>query len=345
MPEGKGGPVKVWFDADNAPHVAVMKPLAEELTALGHSVRFTARDRAGTCGLLDLHRLDYLKVGGGRGGPIPVKALGIAVRAVRLAKAMGRWKPDVSFGHGSRALPLASWLLGVPSVAMYDYEWVNPLIFNLFCRRILVPEAVGMERCREAGIRAGKVRLYPGFKENLYLGGAEPDPEISRELGLLADRVKILVRPPATTAHYHNPEAETILAGLLERLAPDREVQLVWVPRTPGDFHPGRAEYGDRLLEPAGPYPGPQLILAMDAVIGGGGTMTREAAILGVPSYTFFRGRRGRVDETLERLGRLVFLERAGDFPAPRDLPAGKGPLRPREPRLAALIAGMITEL
>jgi predicted glycosyltransferase len=321
-----------------------MKPLAGELSAMGHSVRFTARDRAGTCRLLDLHRLGYTKVGDGRSGSAPAKALGIVIRALKLARTMERWKPDVSFGHGSRSLPLASRLLGVPSVTMYDYEWVNPLIFNLFCRRILLPESVGIDRCREAGVRTGRVSLYPGFKENLYLSGAEPDPEIFRELGLSGDRVKILVRPPATTAHYHNPEAEVILAGLLERLAFDGRVQTVWIPRASGDLPSRCSGFGDRLLVPSRAYPGSQMILAMDAVIGGGGTMTREAAILGVPSYTFFRGRPGRVDETLESEGRLVLLERAEDFPDPGNLPAAKEPLKPREPRLAAHIAGKILE-
>ena len=32
------------------------------------------------------------------------------------------------------------------------------------------------------------------------------------------------------------------------------------------------------------------MILECDIVIGGGGTMTREAAILGIPSLSFFKG-------------------------------------------------------
>ncbi|MCD4701762.1 MAG: DUF354 domain-containing protein, partial [Candidatus Aegiribacteria sp.] len=55
---------------------------------------------------------------------------------------------------------------------------------------------------------------------------------------------------------------------------------------------------------------GPQLILAMDIIIGGGGTMTREAAILGIPSVSFFRGRRGAVDDKLETLKRLKLIEK-----------------------------------
>ena len=37
--------------------------------------------------------------------------------------------------------------------------------------------------------------------------------------------------------------------------------------------------------------------------------MNREAAILGVPSYSFFKGFKGAVDEFLEKIGRLTFID------------------------------------
>ena len=36
--------------------------------------------------------------------------------------------------------------------------------------------------------------------------------------------------------------------------------------------------------------------------------MTREAALLGIPSYSFFRGRAGSVDEKLAAEGKLTLL-------------------------------------
>ena len=42
------------------------------------------------------------------------------------------------------------------------------------------------------------------------------------------------------------------------------------------------------------------LFCCVSGMISGGGTMTREAAVLGVPSYSFFRGREGQVDAWLE---------------------------------------------
>jgi uncharacterized protein len=317
--------MKVWFDADNAPHVLIMRPLAEELRRQGHEVRFTARDRASTCELMDLYGLPYVRVGGAFARGMIGKASGTLGRALELARAMAGWRADVSFGHGSRALPLASRLLGVPSVTMYDYEWVNPLIFNLCCRAILLPGVIDARRCREAGISGARARGYPGYKEELYLADESRRTDLRAELGLRDDLVRVLLRPPATTAHYHNPEAEVLLDHLLQRLAAAPDVQLIWLARGKD-----QAKFLSRfslanLVIPHKLYDGPSLVAGMDLVIGGGGTMTREAAILGVPSYSFFRGRAGRVDEALESEGRLVMLRE------PRDV-AQKLDLRRRNP-------------
>jgi len=302
--------MRIWFDADNGPHVLVMKPLAEELARRGHTVKFTARDRANTCELLDLYGFDYTKVGGPYGKSTIKKVLGTLKRAAQLRKAMKNWKADVSFGHGSRSLPIASKLLKVPSITMYDYEWVSPSIFNKFCRKILIPDAITKERAQEAGIDLNKVEFYPGFKENLYLNDIQPDPQIAEELNLKADKIKVLLRPPATTAHYHNPEAEEILNALLNKLLKNPEVQLIWIPRTEDQNELVEGNHKAEVIILTRVYSGPQLILAMDMIIGGGGTMTREAAILGIPSVSFFRGRRGSVDDKLEALNRLKLIER-----------------------------------
>ena len=300
--------MRIWFDADNAPHVLVMRPIAEELTKRGHTVKFTARDRSSTCELLDMYGLDYIKVGGEYGKSYVGKVLGTIRRAFQLKKAMKNWNADVSFGHGSRALPIASHMLKVLSITMYDYEWVNPKIFNRYCTRILLPDVITPERCKEAGIDLNKVHFFPGFKENLYLNDVEPDPTIAEELGLKEDKIKVLLRPPATTAHYHNPEAEEILNELLNKLLNDSRVQIIWLPRTPDQNELIKGDHEAEVIIPEKVYPGPQLILTCDVVIGGGGTMTREAAVLGILSYTFFAGRRGLVDKSLCLLDRLHYL-------------------------------------
>jgi len=301
--------LKIWFDADNGPHVLIMRPLAMELDRRGHEIRFTARDRTSTCELLDLYGFDYLKVGGSYGAGMSGKVKGTLGRAWSLTKAMRGEKAAVSFGHGSRALPIASRLLGVPTVTMYDYEWVDARLFNRFCRTILLPDSITLDRCGEAGISRAKARRYPGFKEELYLGGKDLDTTIPGDLGLDPDGISVLLRPPATTAHYHNPEAEIILDVILKRLAAMPGVQLVFLPRTPDQRElPVKAGIR-RVIIPTKVYDGPSLVACMDMVLSGGGTMTREAAIMGVPSYSFFRGRSGMVDEALAASGRLTMID------------------------------------
>ena len=285
-----------------------MRPLVAELERRGHQVVFTARDRTNTPELLDLYGFPYRKLGGEfRSGKLG-KIIGTLGRAVLLYRSMNSEKPSVSFGHGSRALPIASRLMGVPSVTMYDYEWVDATLFNWGCSAILWPEAIDPSRCRETGVSMAKVRGYPGFKEELYLGGKELDNSIAADLGLREESIHVLLRPPATTAHYHNPEAEGILAAILQELASVSNLQLVFLPRTSEQRElPERAGVS-QIIMPDRVYDGPSLVATMDMVISGGGTMTREAAIMGIPSYSFFRGRSGMVDETLARQGKLILL-------------------------------------
>lgn len=305
--------MKVWFDADNGPHVLIMRPLVAELERRGHEVVFTARDRTKTCELLDLYGFTYRKVGGDYATGMSGKVRGTLGRAWELAVAMRGAGAAVSFGHGSRALPLASRLLGVPTVTMYDYEWVNARLFNWCCRSILMPAAITVERCSEAGIAVTKIVSYPGFKEELYLGAADLDRSVAPDLGLRPDAVKVLLRPPATTAHYHNADSEVMLEAILKRLASVSAVQLVYLPRTADQRELAARAGVAEVVIPRKVYDGPSLVAAMDLVISGGGTMTREAAIMGVPSYSFFRGREGMVDETMAATGSLVLLVRPGE--------------------------------
>lgn len=307
--------MKIWFDADNGPHVLIMKPLYARLSERGHDVVFTARDRTSTCELLDLYGMPYRKVGGMYADGFVGKVMGTLGRAMQLVGDMKGAGADVSFGHGSRALPIASRLLGVPTVTMYDYEWVDPRLFNLFCRTILMPGAVGEARCAEAGISVPKVHLYRGLKEELYLADREEGEDVAAALGLKPDAVKVLLRPPATTAHYHNPESEKLLAAVLDLLSGREDLQLVLLPRTPDQLELVPDGFRGEVIVPDRVFDGPTLIDAMDMVFSGGGTMTREAAVLGVPSYSFFRGREGNVDAWLVKEGYLTLLTDAAEVP------------------------------
>ena len=95
---------------------------------------------------------------------------------------------------------------------------------------------------------------------------------------------------------------------------------MVVLPRTPKQGQEIGAAWPElcgsgRLVIPKQVVDGLNLIWHSDLVISGGGTMNREAAALGVPVYSIFRGTIGAVDHYLADNGRMVLLESPTDLP------------------------------
>jgi hypothetical protein len=117
------------------------------------------------------------------------------------------------------------------------------------------------------------------------------------------------MRPPPEGALYHRLASERFDEVLEHVLAGG--AQAVVLPRTDTQ----RDRYAGRAAVPAHAVDGRSLLALADAFVGGGGTMTREAALLGTPAYTVFAGELAAVDAELIRRGLLSDL-RTGALPA-----------------------------
>jgi hypothetical protein len=190
---------------------------------------------------------------------------------------------------------------------------------------------------------------YPGLKEDVYVPRFRPDPSLKGELGLSPSDLVVTVRPPATEAHYHNPEAEVLLDAALRLLVEQPEVRVILLPRNDRQAKVLRKAWdkwieNHKIIIPEQVVDGLNLIWFSDLVISGGGTMNREAAALGVPVYSIFRGRIGGVDEYLAKSGRLVLIENVEDIRTKVSLkrrnPATQR-LLDRGPALESIVAGI----
>jgi predicted glycosyltransferase len=324
--------MRVWVDLTNSPHVLVMRPVIAALRASGHEVQVTARDFAQTLQLCERFGIAHTAVGSHRGGRIAAKAMGLASRSIALARwARGR-DFDLAIGHGSNDVTVAAALLRIPSATTFDYEWAT-VQHNVNCRlarAVVVPDAIPAERLYRYGAR-GKLMPYPGLKEEYYLADFEPDPAVVGELGLDPSKPIVVVRTPPSVSLYHRFDND-LFAAVLDRL---RGSQAVVLPRTAQQ----RAE-----LTGAGGFVIPEraidtqsLVANADLVISAGGTMNREAAVLGTPVYTVFEGRLGAVDERLIAEGRLRWLRAADEIELAKRPDGGSGGARTRrDPRLLA---------
>lgn len=300
---------KVWIDLDNSPHVPFFAPILEELEHKGVAIVLTARDCYQVCGLADLMRMNYRKIGRHYGKNMLMKLAGLGVRAMQLIPIALRERPSLAISHGSRSQLIACRLLRIPTVIIGDYE--HSTIFA-FVRPncLIVPEVIPAENLEHFRT---KLLRYPGIKEDVYIARFRPDAGFRKRLGIPERKILVTVRPPATEAHYHVPESDELFSSVLNLLEHNPEVSVIFLPRNqrqgnrlltqrPELFASGQAQIPDRVLD------GLNLVWHSDLVISGGGTMNREAAALGVPVYSIFRGRIGAVDNYLAAQGRLTLV-------------------------------------
>lgn len=301
---------RIWIDLDNTPHVPFFIPIIRELERRGHQIIISARDAFQVCQLASQKGLKFTKIGK-HYGKNPVKKIwGLFFRGFQLIPFIRKNKPELAISHGARSQVLMANLLGIPSILMSDYEYSKtiPLARS---RYFIVPEAL-MGNVRN--VRADRIRYYRGLKEDVYVPYFEPDFNLARELGLNEEEIIVTVRPPAEEAHYYNPESTSLFLELMNRIAKTDGVCAILLPRHHIQERRLRKTYprwfeNKKTVVPPRAVDGLNLIWLSDLVVSGGGTMNREAAALGVPVYSIFRGKIGSIDRMLQEQGRLVLIQ------------------------------------
>ena len=300
--------MRVWIDFDNSPHVHFFAPLIAVLRNRGIETVLTVRSHAQTEELARSYGMQFTVVGRHPVSTyLPVRVLSTISRALRLAWFAHRLRPEIAMSHGSRAQTLAAWAVGIPAMLLFDYEHTSQSLTRL-PDKTLVPAVLPRDKFP---IDDERLARYPGFKEEVYIYDLEPSRNVLSQLGLDPERLIITLRPPATWAHYQNRLSERLLCTLVDRLRKERDAQVIVLPRTPQQAATLRSQYQMneppfRVLDHA--VDALSLMWYSDAVFSGGGTMVREAALLGVKTYSIFGGKLGAADEALVRQGKLRLI-------------------------------------
>jgi len=307
---------KIWIDLDNSPHVPFFRPIIRELENRGYSVLITARDRFQVCDLAGRFKMKYIRVGRYYGKNKMVKMFWLTLRAIQLIPLAIKNQPRLALSHGSRSQLMTAKILGIPSITIFDYEYAKGIPFFRSTWRI-APEII-YEMMATTNERK-RLLKYPGIKEDVYLPYFEPDSKIKDELGINGTHIIVTIRPPATEAHYFDAKSEKLFELAMDFLSLKPNLRMILLPRN--DKQKGFIQKrwskwyeNGKIIIPDHAVDGLNLLWHSDLVISGGGTMNREAAGLGVPVYSIFRGKIGAVDRYLSEKGRLTLIENEGDL-------------------------------
>ncbi len=288
--------MRIWFDISNSPHVILFYDLIKELEQARHEVIITTRPLANTIDLLDQKNLTYHVIGKHYGKSLFKKIIGFPVRIIQLAYHLRHKNIDISIGQSSFHLPLVARLLGFPSIYTNDNEHAaGNLVAFYFANRILLPANFKLRNYLNFDWIKSKIIYYPGVKEGIYLWVKHQ--AISKRRNLIPQgHPQIYIRPEPQTAQYYSGALFFLDKIILEL----QEMYSVTILTRNNDQ---LTHYADPMFRycnvPQKPLSFDDIALDCSLFIGAGGSMTREFALLGIPTISVYQDKLLAVDEIL----------------------------------------------
>lgn len=307
--------MKIWIDLANSPQVLFFRPIIHELERRGHSITISSRDFAQTTQLANHYGLHHIPIGSHGGKKLSKIGFRVLDRAWKLARFARSWKFDLSVSHNSYAQGLAAFILRIPFITLMDYEHqpANHLAFRL-AHKVIVPEHFPGWALHKYGATSQKTAFYHGLKEQVYLADFAPQPGYLTSVGIPTDRIIVVMRPPGSWGLYHDFE-NPLFEQVLDYVASNPEVYIVFLPRIPSQVAAARSREYANVWVPPTALDGPNLLYHADLMISGGGTMNREAAVIGTPTFSVFKGKLAAVDLYLINQGRMKHIAEEADIP------------------------------
>ena len=290
--------MKIWFDLSNAPHVNMFEQLIIDLEKDGHEIIITCRPLSNTIDLLKLKGLQYNIVGIHYGKNIFRKVFGYPIRVYQLYKFLINKKIDVAISQSSFHSPLVAWLLRKPSIYMNDNEHALGNIPSfIFAKKILLPEYFDTKKAIKQFAKEIKIIKYFGVKEGIYLHNTHiKKTKISKN---------IYIRPEPWLAQYYEGSSD-FLDNLI--LALKENYKVIILPRGINQSKHFHQDIFNGIIVQD------KVLLLKDVVndcalfIGAGGTMTREMAVLGIPTISVYQNDLLDVDKYLVSRNKMLHL-------------------------------------
>ena len=301
--------MKVWIDILTPKQALFFKELSSRLEEEGHEVLRTTRRYREVNQLLEAKGLSA-KVVGEHGGPSPYGKLTASVeRMAKLAPLIKDWGPDAAVSFSSVEASRVAFGLRIPHYCVSDSphaEAASRLSIPL-SKKLFSPFAVPKRAWLKYGVSLKDIIVYRALDPAAWLRKLKPDGGVLSKLGLSGNEPIVTVRPEEAFAAYLSPETlrrsvAVEAARLLEGWA---DARIVVLPRYEEQVSFLKKEFSrsEKVKVPETVIDGPSLLAFSSVLIGAGGTVTAEAALLGTPAISCFPSTPTYVEKFLLRKG------------------------------------------
>jgi len=310
--------VDIWLDSVTPKDSLLLSPLFTSLRKKDYKTLVTAKRQTQTTDLLDLLGIPYTCIGE-YGATLKEKLVEEQKRTIAFVELFDKiGKPKVLWTHGDVGAIRTAFGLQIPIVysndtphALHVARLVSPLVDWL-----IAPVSYG-KWWSKFGIPKSQIVLYDGVEELAWITkSTKQKPELPKEI---ADKKPLVLFRNAEYRASYCKDVKVDAWRAVEKLS--KIATVVYLPR----YEDEREKLKDveNVWVPEKPLLAFQIMPVVDLMIGSGGTICRESALLGIPTLNFhfwdaiarYLGRKGfpikRITDTerILRIARKVLKE------------------------------------
>lgn len=289
--------MKVWLDILTPKQANFLGELHHRLTAKGFKTVLTTREYREVNELLELKGLKAVRVGRHGGAELKDKVLESSKRVSSLIDIIDDQKPDVAISFASPEAARVAFGLKIPHYCVSDSphaEAVSRLTIPI-SEKLFTPWVIPTHAWTRFGITQRDVVRYRALDPAVWLSNYKGGTKLPDGLKLDSSKPLILVRTPEEFAAYLKDRSSSLpgkVVDIIEKiLRIDEDTsQIAILPRYEEQGERLRKRFGTRVVVPEHVVDAIPLMRASSVFLGGGGTMTAEAAMLGVPVISYYPG-------------------------------------------------------
>ncbi|MBM7408629.1 DUF354 domain-containing protein [Methanococcus maripaludis] len=294
----------VWIDLTNSPHIHYFSQLIDKFNREGIEYYITARKFQSLEDLIDIYGYDYISVGN-HADSLEEKLINSSKRVIELTKIAKKLDPKIAIAKHSVELPRVAFGMNIHSIFVLDNEHASaqnrltvPLVNDIIC-----PEGTKLVL---NGSSFGKyIDSFEGTCEvsnvNSRLNSSFSIDESIKEKLNIDESLPLTIMRPRPNSSYCNGKKD-IIPMIIEKLKSQMDCNIVAFPRDEDQ----REKYVSMGVIVPKTIDAISLLYYSDAMIGAGGTMNREAAVLGVPTISCYPEKLLGVDNYLIEKERMI---------------------------------------
>ena len=273
--------MKIWFDILTPKQYLFFEYFIQKLRKQ-HKIISTSRKYEQVNGITKFGTINPIIIGKHGGKNNIDKLLASLDRTKLLTKKIERDKPDLLVSFCSPEGSRVAYGLGIPHIAFSDSPHAKAVMkLSLpYVTKLLTPNIIPKSDFKEFGINSRNIIQYQSIDAGVIIRNYKKKREKKS-----SKKKSILIRPEESEAAYVNKKSVT--KKIIEKIIidfPDEEK--IVLSRHKKQTNELKKVFGRKIKILSKPVNGKEILSDIDCFIGSGGTMTAEAALLGIPTIS-----------------------------------------------------------